>query len=135
MTQVPIDGHQFAELLLLEFPELQAEIEKWQDFVHLPMMEFMLLTERACMRADWTTIGKCVRLADELLRLGDAKIKDAVYVSYLESLPRTGEIHDRLRRMMTSDLRTGWDATLAYLYKLSGWWVYEVLHVKSRRRW
>jgi len=83
-------------------------------------MEFMLLTLRACKRGDWETVETCLRLADELLRLGDSKIKNAVYVSYLESLPRKGEVHDRLRKMMTSNLRTGWDEILAYLSKLSG---------------
>ena len=64
------------------------------------MMEFMLLTLRACKRGDWETVETCLRLADELLRLGDSKIKNAVYVSYLESLPRKGEVHDRLRKMV-----------------------------------
>jgi len=82
------------------------------------MMEFVLLTERACVRGDWETVERCLRLADKLLRLGDANVKNAVYVSYLESLPRTGEVRDRLRTMMTADLRMGWDEILAYLSKL-----------------
>jgi hypothetical protein len=120
MTQALIDGQKFVELLLMEFPELRGEIQEWPDLDHLQMMEFMLFTVRACERADWATVEKCLRFADELLRLGDSKIKNAVYVSYLESLPRKGEVHDRLRQMMTSELRTGWDEILAYLFKLLG---------------
>jgi hypothetical protein len=120
MTQAQIDGQKFAELLLMEFPELRVEIQESQGLEHLQMMEFMLFTVRACERAEWATVEKCLRLADELLRLGDSKIKNAVYVSYLESLPRKGEVHDRLRKMMTSDQRKGWDEILAYLSKLSG---------------
>ncbi len=80
----------------------------------------MLFTVRACKRKVWATVKRCVRLADEVLRRGDSYVNNAVYVSYLESLPRKGEVHDRLREMMTSDLRTGWDEILAYLSKLPG---------------
>jgi hypothetical protein len=59
-------------------------------------------------------------VADELLRLGDSKVKNAVYVSYLEHLPRTGRVHDRLRTMMTTDLLRGWEEILAYLSNLLG---------------
>jgi hypothetical protein len=120
MTQAQIDGRKFAELLLTEFPELRDEIQEWQGLEHLQMMEFVLLTERACERGDWDNVEKCLQLADKLLRLGDSKVKNAVYVSYLETLPRTGEVHDRLRTMMTTDLRRGWDEILAYLSKLLG---------------
>jgi hypothetical protein len=120
MTQGQIDGQKFAELLLIEFPELRADIQEWQGLDHLQMMEFELITERMCERGDWATVEKCLRLADELLRHGDSEVKNAVYVSYLESLPRTGEVHDRLRSMMTAELRLGWDEILAYLSKLLG---------------
>ena len=120
MTQARIDGRKFAKLLITEFPELREEIQDWQGLDHLQMMEFVIFTERACKQGDWETVEKCLRLADKLLRLGDSKVKNAVYVSYLESLPRKGEIHDRLRKMMTRNLRTGWDEILAYLSKLLG---------------
>lgn len=120
MNEAAIDSQKFVELLVTEFPELRDEIQEWHDLVHLQMMEFRILTERACARGDWETVERCLRLADELLRLGDSQIKNAVYVSYLEDLPRKGEIHDRLRTMMTTDLNSGWDEILAYLSKLLG---------------
>jgi hypothetical protein len=120
MTQTQLDSRKFEELLLTEFSEIRVEIQEWHGMEHLQMMEFELLTKRAWQRGDWETVEKCLLLADKLLRLGDSKVKNAVYVSYLESLPRTGEVHDRLRMMMTTDLRTGWDEILTYLSKLSG---------------
>jgi hypothetical protein len=120
MTKAQIDGRKFAELLLAEFPELRDEVQECQDLVHLQMMEFELFTERACKRGDWKIADRCLRVADKLLRLGDFEISNAIYVSYLECLPRKGEIHDRLRKMMTTDVRKGWDDILAYLSKLSG---------------
>jgi hypothetical protein len=35
MTQVQIDGQNFAELLVVEFPELREEIQESQGMVHL----------------------------------------------------------------------------------------------------
>ena len=120
MAQAEIDRRKFSELLLTKFPELQDEDQEWQGLVHLQMMEFALLTERACKRGDWKTADRCLRLADKLLRLGDYEISNAMHVSYLECLPRKGEIHDRIKKRMTTDLRKAWDDILGYLSKLSG---------------
>jgi len=81
-------------------------------------MEFALFTKELCERGEWDTAKKCLLIADKLLRHGDSDINDAVYVSYLEILPRKGEVHDRLRNMMTRELRKGWDDILDYLSKL-----------------
>src|SRR5580704_11140965 len=120
MTQAEIDSKKFVELLLAEFPELRDEAQECQGLVHLQMMEFALFTDRASKRGDWKSVDRCLRLADKLLRLGDYEISNAIYVSYLECLPRKGEIHDRLRKIMTTHLRKGWDDILGYLSKLSG---------------
>jgi hypothetical protein len=105
MTEAEIDSRKFVELLLTEFPELREEAQECQGLVHLQVMEFALFTDRACKHGDWKTADRCLRLADSLLRLGDYEISNAIYVSYLECLPRKGEIHDRLRKMMTADLQ------------------------------
>lgn len=118
MSHAQINSRQFKELLLTEFPELRDEVKEWQGLDHLEMMEFVLFTKRACKRGDWKTVRKCLLVADKLLRDGDSKVKNAVYVSYLESLPRKGEVYDRLRSMMTKDLCKGWDDVLEYLSKL-----------------
>ncbi len=120
MTQAQIDGRKFSELVLTEFPQLRDDFQEVQDLAHLQMMEFALFTERACKDGAWATVEKCLQLADRLLRFGDSEINNAVYVSYLEILPRKGEVHDRLRKMMAANLRKGWDDILEYLSKLSG---------------
>jgi hypothetical protein len=68
-----------------------------------------------CLRS-WL---QCVSAAPTV-SLSLRPFSNAIYVSYLECLPRKGEIHDRLRKMMTTDLRKGWDDILGYLSKLSG---------------
>ena len=119
MIQAEIDSKKFVELLLAEFPEFQDEAQECQGLIHLQMMEFALFTDRACKRGDWKTADRCLRLADRLLRSGDYGVSNPIYISYLECLPRKGEIHDRLRKTMTTDLRKGWDDILRYLSKLS----------------
>jgi hypothetical protein len=115
MVQRQIDDLKFAELLVREFPQLRDDVDEWQALEHLQMMEFVLLTEKASKAGDWGTVERCLRLADTLLRDGNARIKNAVHVSYLESLPREGEAHDRIRAVMTPELRQAWDRVLAYL--------------------
>jgi hypothetical protein len=118
MSPNRIESQEFGELLLAEFPELREEIIEYEDLDHLKMIEFALFTVRACKRKDWKTVERCLRLAHRLLRDGDSQINNAVYVSYLETLPRKGKIHGQLRRMMTTDLRKGWDRILDYLSRL-----------------
>lgn len=120
MSQVQIDSRKFEELLLAEFPELQKDIDEHQGLDHLKMMEFVLFTQRAWKCGDWRTVARCLRVADDLLRRGNPGIQNAVYVSYLESLPRQGEVCDQLRKMMTPHLRKDWDDILNYLSKLGG---------------
>lgn len=119
MNHAQTNSRKFEELLLAEFPELQNEVKDCQGLDHLKMMEFALFTEQACKREDLKTVEKCLRLADKLLRQGDSYINNAVYVSYLETLPRKGKVHDRLRSVMTKDLRKGWDDILDYLSKVA----------------
>lgn len=118
MSSPQIDSTKFGDLLLAEFPELRERVAEYEGLDHLKMMEFALFSKEACERGEWTTVEKCLLLADKLLRDGDPNINNAVYVSYLEALPRKGELHDRLRKTMTTDLRKGWDRILDYLSKL-----------------
>jgi hypothetical protein len=120
MAHAEIDGQKFTNLLLGEFPQLRDDVREWSGLLHLQMMEFHVVTERAIDAGDWTTVEKCLRLADTLLHHGDAEIRNAIHVSYLEHLPRKGDGHDRIRELMTPDLRKAWDDILAYLSTLHG---------------
>jgi len=120
MAQAEIDGQKFADILLAEFPHLRDEVDEWHGLVHLQMMEFHLVTEKALEAVDWTTVERSLQLADTLLRDGNAEIRNALHVSYLENLPREGDGHDRVRQAMTPALRKAWDDIVAYLSKLHG---------------
>ena len=118
MAQSEIDWQKFAELLVAEFPQLRDHVHDSSRLLHLQMMEFYLVTEKAIKAKDWATVERCLRLADTFLHDGDAEIRNAIHVSYLENLPREGNDHDRIREAMTPDLRKAWDDILAYLSTL-----------------
>ena len=118
MAHGEIDGLKFAGLLLSEFPELREDVHEWHDLLHLQMMELQLLTERSIKAGDWNTVEKCLGFADTVFRDGNPEIRNAICVSYLESLPREGANHDRLRTAMTFELRQAWDRILDYLSSL-----------------
>ena len=85
----------------------------------LPMAAFVRFAERSANDGNWETVKKCC-VADGRLRQGKAKLKNAASRSSLEDLPSQGEVHDRLREMMSPELRQGWDDAISYLEKLLG---------------
>ncbi len=120
MAKDEINERTFANIVLSEFPQLCDAFREWEGLCHLQMMEFRLFTLEAAKNGDWTTVAKSLKVADKLMRHGDARVKNSTYVSYLEHFPRQGEIHSRLRQMMTTELRQAWDDILGYLEQLLG---------------
>ena|ERR1700757_302693 len=120
MGQTEIDWQKFAELLVAEFPQLRDDVHEWSGLLHVQMMEFYIVTEKAIKSGDWATVERCLRFADTLLHDGDREIRNAIHVSYLENLPREGGERDRIREVMTPDLLKAWDDVLAYLSTLRG---------------
>jgi hypothetical protein len=84
------------------------------------MAEFVRFAERPPNDGNRDTVKKCWSVADGLLRPGRAKRKNAASISSLEDLPGQGEVHDRMREMMSPELRQGWDDAISYLEKLLG---------------
>lgn len=120
MPQGEIDAKRFADLLVTEFPQLREDVCEWHDLSHLQMMEFVIFTEKAVEAGDWATVERCLELANRVLNQGNTEIRNAVHVSYLEHRPREGEVHERIRALMSPELRKAWDNILAYLSSLRG---------------
>lgn len=86
---MPAFGHQ--ELLVWlnrEFPELREELadETWAGLLHLEVACFARLTQQAIDNGDQQVLKRCFSLADDVFRMADAEVKNAMYVSYLEHL-------------------------------------------------
>ena len=88
----------------------------------LHMAEFVRFAERSANDGNRDTVNKCGSVADGLWRQGKAKLKNAASISSssLEDLPRQGEVHDRLRQMMSPELRQVWNDATSCLEKLLG---------------
>jgi hypothetical protein len=115
-----IGEQEFSQLVLTEFPQLGEDLEGWKGLDHLQMMEFGIFTQKAAEAGDWDTVEKCLRLADAFLRLGNTQIRNGIHVTFLEGLPRHGEVQDRIKQMMTPELRRAWIDIIAYLSTLGG---------------
>ena len=84
------------------------------------MAESVRFAERSANDGNLNAVKKCSSVTDGLLRQGNAKLKNAASISSLEDLPRQGDIHDRLRQMMSPELRQVWDDDTSCLEKLLG---------------
>jgi hypothetical protein len=105
----------FERLVLQEFPSLRDDFTEWEGLLHLQVMEFAIFTEKAAVAGQNSIVQTCLRLADLFVREGDQEVWNAMHVSFLEALPRQGDIYLMLRSAMSPTLCKGWDDILAYL--------------------
>jgi hypothetical protein len=110
----------FVRLVLAEFPSLRPDFEEWNGLLHLQMMEFEIFTEKAAAAGQSETLERCLRLADLFKREGDNSLSNAIHVSFLENLPRQGDVHRTLRQRMSPMLCKAWDDIVAYVSSGSG---------------
>ena len=108
-----LSSKDFERLVLQEFPSLRDDFTEWQGLLHLQVMEFVTFTEKAAATGQSAIVQACLRLADQFMREGDPEVRNAMYVSFLESLPRQGDVHLILRSAMSPTLCKGWDDILA----------------------
>jgi hypothetical protein len=101
--------------VLQAFPSLRDDFVEWEGLLHLQVMEFVTFTEKAVADGQDTTLQSCLELADLFVREGDQEVWNAMHVSFLEALPREGEVYLRLRNAMSPALCKGWDDILGYL--------------------
>jgi hypothetical protein len=110
----------FERLVLAEFPSLRPDFEEWKGLLDLQMMEFEIFTEKAAAAGQSEILERCLRLADLFIREGDKSLWNALHVSFLENLPRQGDVYRTLRQKMSPVLCKGWDDIVAYVSSGSG---------------
>jgi hypothetical protein len=84
----PISAKAFGVLLRERFPELRAEVDDGiaTGLVHMEMSALRLLAEDAVKRRDEDTLKRCYALAEKGLVSGDAALRNAVSLSFLEDM-------------------------------------------------
>lgn len=110
-----LGGKDFERLVLQEFPSLRDDFTEREGLLHLQVMEFAIFTEKAAAAGQNAIVKTCLKLADLFIREGDQEVWNAMHVSFLEALPRQGDIYLMLRSGMSPTLCKGWDNILAYL--------------------
>lgn len=115
-----LNEQDFVRLVLDEFPSLRNDFEEWEGLLHLQMMEFEIFTEKAAATNQRERLERCLRLADLFMTEGDEYLWNALGVSFLEHLPRQGDVHHVLRQAMSLGLCKEWDNIVAYMNSTSG---------------
>jgi len=118
-TDGPYTHADFTRMALAQFPELLEEFDENPDLLHLQMHAFQRLAERAQREGDWTTYGRCMRLAHELWRRPDYDLVNALNVSFLEHLEFRGVQGEVAWTYLTPELQDGWRAMQAYMAQLA----------------
>jgi hypothetical protein len=111
-----IDHQAFVAELTRLFPDALADIDPDIDggLLHLEMGAFCRFTEEAIKREDRAILVRCFQFVERLLLNGDASVKNAVHVSYLEHLDLESAEGRKARAHMPSAVIAAWNDITAY---------------------
>jgi len=113
-----VDRADVVATLLREFPSLTEELadETWAGLLHLEVACFSHYTQQQIEVGNRSELARCYWVATTFLTDGDAAVRNAIYVSYLEHL--NFEDGKRPRRwakdLMPPRLRVGYEEITAY---------------------
>ena len=119
----PVDGERFVTLLVERFPAVAADIDECESgLLHLEVGALARATQAAISDEDVATVRSHFAFVDEVYRLGDSQVRNAVHVSYLECLSFDGKHGQRIkaREMLSPQLREALRGLEAYLAELFG---------------
>ena len=80
---------EFLKLFKQEFPELTNDVNAEQGLLHFEVGVLKKYDQRAIYDGDREKFLKCVQLAEAVYRKGNAALKDAIDVSFVEELEFT----------------------------------------------
>ncbi|QEL14106.1 DUF7674 family protein [Limnoglobus roseus] len=108
-----IDHPAFVALLATELREVAVEIDEYSlGLLHCEMATVARCTAAAVEAGDWETVRRHLAFVDRVLRGATPDVANAVYVSYLEHLPLSGDVDDvpKLRALLPVGLAAAlWD--------------------------
>ncbi|HEU0006074.1 MAG TPA: hypothetical protein VFS12_08800 [Terriglobia bacterium] len=120
-----------SRLLREEFPEQTAEFDDpiWVGLLHLEVSVLARLAENAIDRRDYHTLQRCYDFVTRAVSEGDAAVKNAMSVSFLENIllvaetPEQQEAEQRLPEGLRRDLaelRRRWERLAVEAQKHEG---------------
>jgi hypothetical protein len=112
---------EFRRLAAHAFPQLQDELEYWEDDLpHLQMVEFLNFTQQAIEARSFDLVLKSFEIAASALKSGDEGLPNAIYVSFLEKLDFRSDAGKEALLLMPAELKKGRYDILDYDEKLLG---------------
>jgi hypothetical protein len=115
-----MDENAFEKLVLSEFPTLREDFEEWAGLHHLQVSEFLSFTQAAIEARSFDVVSKCFRIANTALIEGNDRLRNAIYVSYLECLDFRTEAGKQAAQLMPTELGRGRSDILDYDEQLLG---------------
>ncbi|MDP9348650.1 MAG: hypothetical protein M3P24_05855 [Gemmatimonadota bacterium] len=123
--------------LAAEFPEFRDELEDLDGLLHVQLGCLARHTEAAIAAGDLQTLRRHLMFVDRVFARGDAFVRNAVGVSYLEHVFFTGPHGPQAEAFLSSRLREAWRDIHTYMERLAR----EAEHLQqgrdsdSRTRW
>lgn len=72
--------------LKVEFPELRERLNRCEGLLHFEVSEFRTFTQELIDSQNQREVERCFGLAAKFLTFGNARVRNAIAVSYLEDL-------------------------------------------------
>lgn len=117
-----MNGFDFFELVLQEFPDLEKEMNEWEkDFFHMRMEIFAEYTIEQIKANKVSELTKCFNFIENKMEILNSDIENALNVSYCESLllGDVAEEMDRIINIMPIKLKTVYLDYKQYYYNLT----------------
>ena len=119
---------EFLTALLVDFPELQADVDFNEGLIHLDILALGARAQRAKGEADWPTYGRCVGLVDRCWPSADPDLRNALATSFLEHLDFDGPRGPQAWKLLTPRLQAEWQRVTDAMRRVSD------LSRKAKRR-
>lgn len=81
-----MDRSKFLKILKDKFPHLRVKLNREMGQLHAEMAVFYSFAQECLDKGDETNLLVCFELADNFYKNGDRKLKNAIDVSFVESL-------------------------------------------------
>jgi len=111
---------EFPEILIREFPPIEAEVHDNDGLLHMQMGDFAVVMQRTIDEADWPGLKRCVHPALRVWQAGDPYLRNALSVACLEHLAFAGVTGQQAFAMLTRELREEWEKLDRFQGSLSG---------------
>ena len=115
-----IGVRQVGRVIVEAFPELADDIQGWRGLEHLQVMELYTFAETAVKNGKRKQVLKAVSVADQLVRKGTPKVRNAVAVSFLENVDPKRQTGKYLFKLLTPALIREWHSLDRYMQSLIG---------------